>query len=242
MTYGRHYRRNLVLHYYQSGLGCKKLAQLTVPRVSLSTVRRIITRFRRYGDYETPASGRRRRAGLIPSDRVDWLVAFLKERDCTLYLDEMVEQLRDQFGTTYSIWSVCRALLRRRITRKKISVIAARRNVLERAVFKADMAKYNPHQLVFLDETRKEPRTLNRRYGRARARALHSLPFTRHASGFSALGVFTVRGMIDCAVTDERGVDADTFIRHLAEHVVPRVARRPRSRLAVSRCASRAGT
>ena len=53
------------------------------------------------------------------------------------------------------------------------------------------MAKYNPHQLVFLDETRKEPRTLNRRYGRARARALHT-PFTRHASGFSALGVFTV--------------------------------------------------
>ena len=156
--------------------------------------------------------------------------------------DATVEQLRDQFGTTYSIWSVCRALLRRRITRKKISVIAARRNVLERAVFKANMAKYGPHQLVFIDETRKEPRTLNRRYGRARGRALHSLPFTRHASGFSALGVFTVRGMIDCAVTDERGVDAETFIRHLAEHVVPRVARRPRSRLAVSRCASRAGT
>ena len=39
--------------------------------------------------------------------------------------------------------------------------------------------------------------------------------------------------------------DASTLTyqwRHLAEHVVPRVARRPRSRLAVSRCASRAGT
>ena len=96
MTFGRHYRRILVLHYYQSSLGCKKLAQLTVPPVSYSTVRRIIRRFRRYGDYDTPANSRRRRAGLIPSDRVDWLVAFLKERDCTLYLDEMVEQLRDQ--------------------------------------------------------------------------------------------------------------------------------------------------
>ena len=60
MTYGLHYRRRLVLHYYdESGLGCKKLARLTVPRVSYSTVRRIIRRFRRYGDYDTPANSRR---------------------------------------------------------------------------------------------------------------------------------------------------------------------------------------
>ena len=132
MTYGHHYRRNLVLHYYRSGLGCKKLAQLTVPGAGRRDAPRsgAITRFRR-GDYETRCQrpgGPRARPHSQRSRRLARR-ARAQRRGCTLYLDEMVEQLRDQFGTTYSIWSVCVARLLRRRRRavtppRPISVIA----------------------------------------------------------------------------------------------------------------------
>ena len=65
------------------------------------------------------------------------------------------------------------------------------------------------------DKTRKDPRALYRKYGRSlrftRACARHRV--TRAARRYLALGVLSLSGMLDSAITRANGVDADAFCR-----------------------------
>ena len=235
MTYCLTVRRRVVQMAW-GGWGARKIAKATgCLRVSESTVKRIVRQFRQCGDYSTPCAGRRRRPGKIPDDQVQWLLSCLNEQDCTLYLDEMADRLEAKFGTRYRPNLVCATLLRRGVTRKKLTIASTRRNEFERSLFRSNMGGYRPDQLVFIDETRKDPRTLRRRYGRSckGARALAEYAFTRHASGWSALGVMTIDGMIDCGLSNAKGVGAAQFLEHLYVHVLPHLQPWPHARSVV---------
>jgi hypothetical protein len=57
------------------------------------------------------------------------------------------------------------ALERAGISRKKLKKVAAKRNERLKADFIGRMAKYEPEELCFLDETLKDERTLTRMFG-----------------------------------------------------------------------------
>ena len=234
MTYPTRTRRFVVAASW-SGWSGRKIARATFPRISESCVARILTRFKDFGDFSTPCAGKRRRPGKIPDVQVRWLVKRLREEDCTLYLDEMADRLEAQFGTRWRENLICATLLRYGITRKKLTIDSTKRNEFERDLFRENMGHYEPEQLVYIDETRKDPRTLRRRYGRAvsGARARARFAFTRGSSGWSALGVMTVGGMIDCGLTRAKGVTAATFIDQLYHHVLPHLQPYPAPRSVV---------
>ena len=58
-------------------------------------------------------------------------------------------------------------------------------------------------------------------------RALARHHFTRGSRGYSALGVFSIDGMIDHAITRATGVDADRFVDDFFYHVMPHLQAYP---------------
>ena len=169
------------------------------------------------------------RRGAITTRHVNYLVRELR-RDPTLYLDEMRDLVRERFGARYHLSTICRTLMRNKFSRKILSVISSRRNEFDRATFKLTMSHFEAHMLVFLDETRKAARSLERVYGRGPRgqRVICRRYFTRNLSGHSALGVFTLDGMIDCGITNAKGVDTAIFMKMIYEHVIKHLNRFPR--------------
>ena len=64
-----------------------------------------------------------------------YLTHYLKNINPTLYLDEMQGLLIRFFGRKYRIGLICATLIRNGVTRKKLSLIADRRNEYERMVY-----------------------------------------------------------------------------------------------------------
>jgi transposase len=174
------------------------------------TVNNIITRFNEYGDYETERNGRRRRWGRITPEHFEFLRCHLLEVNSELYLDEMQQLLYDKFQVRYRTTLICTTLIRHKITRKKLEFHAKRRCAHEREVFRAVIitAGVQAHHILFIDETRCDPPSEKRRYGRGTrgARVAREAEFTRAARGFSALGVMSVNGgMVACSITNVNG-------------------------------------
>ncbi|EXX77005.1 hypothetical protein RirG_027750 [Rhizophagus irregularis DAOM 197198w] len=90
----------------------------------------------------------------LVKDKVNW------------YLDELVGELEQQTGKLVSIPTLWQSLVYCGISRKKLHQAAYERNELLRSTFIAKVGHdYKPEQLIFMDETSKDERTLSRRYG-----------------------------------------------------------------------------
>ena len=223
MTIARPVRRAIIRLLFQ-GWTAAAIARTGPLAPSRETVFRVRSRYHRHADFATPFDGRRpNRIGSIPRRILYGLINHLITVDCTLYLDEMSEWVWQQFGRRFRARTIGRALRRKGITRKVLTKIAARRCAFERASYHFYMQQYTADQVVYIDETRKDPRTLYRTHGRAyrfsRALARHS--FTRASRGYSALGVLSIDGMLDCAITRASGVDAERFVQNFFDHVLP---------------------
>ena len=72
------------------------------------------------------------RPGKMLRRHVLFIIDFLKTIDPTLYLDEMRDLIIRFFGRKYRIGLICATLIRFGVTRKKLSLIADRRNEYER--------------------------------------------------------------------------------------------------------------
>jgi len=201
---------------------------------SLKTVETVIAYFYLTGLY-SPIRFARQRGGSIPVEHVRWLCKHLREEDATLYLDEMRDLLFERFGRRYPLSTLCATLIRNSYTRKVLSVISSRRSEWDRETFRATVKGFTAEQKVFLDETRKAARSLERVHGRGPRgqRVKVRRFFTRNLSGHSALGMLTIDGMYSCAITDAKGVTADLFIEQLEHHVVPYLNRYPGPRSVV---------
>ena len=75
------------------------------------------------------------RPGKILRRHVLFLIHYLKNVNPTLYLDEKQGSLIRFFGRKYRIGLICATLIRNGVTRKKLSLIADRRNEYERMVY-----------------------------------------------------------------------------------------------------------
>lgn len=123
MTLSTAQRKAIVEAAWTRGWGYRRIAAKSFPRISPATVRRILRRFKKYGDFDTPCGGKRNHRGKIPDAVRQWLVNYLETKDSTLYLDEMRDLLKRRFGIAYRANLICATLLRFKYTRKKLTII-----------------------------------------------------------------------------------------------------------------------
>jgi len=106
---------------------------------------------------------------------------------------------------------------------KKMRKFASERDEAERNVYWAEMTQlvWFPGQLVFIDETSKDGRTLRRSHGRSLTGAeIQQRETILRGRRISILGVFTVSGFIDWHMV-ERGYSAEEFLYAVEYHVLP---------------------
>ncbi|GBB88612.1 hypothetical protein RclHR1_15190002 [Rhizophagus clarus] len=125
--------------------------------------------------------GRKKTLSLADLNILDSLVKDKKD----WYLDEMVDEMERLTGKLISIPTLWRALKHLGMTRKKLQKAAKERSELLRSVFMYKIgSEFKPEQLVFIDETSKDERSLSRAYGYSikNVRVEKSIVFVRVAS------------------------------------------------------------
>ena len=124
----------------------------------------------------------------------------------------------------WNLSTICRALARVGYTRKQLKRWSARRCEALRSVFIDNMrALYFADQLLFIDETRRDGKSLRRRFGRApRGCTPVVLTLPGRSKAHSILAMCSMDGVIE-QVTVEGGFDGelfmDAFETHFLEHV-----------------------
>jgi len=144
----------------------------------------------------------------------------LIEQNPDYFLDELLHLLKtNQFISVHYI-TIHRALERAGISRKKLKKVAAERNERLRADFIGRMAKYEPEELCFLDETSKDERTPARMFGQAKKgqRAKRKAKFV-HGRRLSTEALLTLDGIVACTVV-EGSMTKALFLEYLEHNVM----------------------
>ena len=111
------------------------------------------------------------------------------------------------FGRKYRIGLICAPLIRKGVTRKKLSLIVDRRNEYERMVYMQMIrAHVQGAQVLCFDEARIEATSQDRKYGREEGRRVNALRgMVRGTRGHGVLAVLSLRGMLGVAIFRVRG-------------------------------------
>ena len=149
------------------------------------------------------------------------------QRDPWLYLDEIVERLNTHPCVVncraYNINHIGRQLAVDGFSLKKMRKFASEQDEIERLAYWQAMTALvlYPAQLVFIDETSKDGRTLRRSHGRSLSgqRIVQRETILR-GRRISVLGVFAYSGFIDWHMV-EKGYSAEEFLFAVQYHVVP---------------------
>lgn len=153
--------------YQRVGMG------LTFPRIAknlnlaLSTAHRTFSIFDRSGTVE-PAKRNGSRIEMRALDQQGELyVIGLILNSPTLFLGEIVQQIKNDLGIDLSAATICRLLKRYGHSRKKIRQIAQQRCAALRGQFMAHVHLFNCESFVWIDETGSNKKDHIRKYGYA---------------------------------------------------------------------------
>ena len=95
--------------------------------------------------------------------------------------------------------------------RQKLQLVATQRNEEIRAEFTSDVSIYEPHMLVFIDETGTDRRDALRKYGYSlRGKTPRSNRLLYRGQHLSALTIMSCDGILDVHIEHE-SVNGDTF-------------------------------
>ena len=145
----------------------------------------------------------------------------LIEAEPYLYLDEIQEWLEDEHNVHIPISTLDRNLKECGLSYKRLHKEAMERDHVARAQFREyASANWVADQLVFVDETSKDDRTMYRRYGRAPtgSQATVREPFKR-GTRYSIVAALAVDGYINQRVV-EGSVDGEIFNDFIINEVV----------------------
>lgn len=145
-------------------------------------------------------------------DKVDW------------YLDELVYEMEQRIGKLVSVPTLWRSLQFCGITRKKIQKAAKERNETLRGFYLYNIGmNYTSEQLIFVDETAKDERTLTRLYGYSpiNTRAKKSVVFVR-GKRYTILPALSLEGFIAVDVM-EGSCDKERFQTFILTQVVIKI-------------------
>lgn len=192
------------------------------------TVRRVLERFDEAGQV---AGTSRKNMGRPTTGHIDVrhrpALYQILHHDPWLYVDEIVKRVNEHptvYGErNYNENHVMRQLSVDGFSLKKMRKFASERDEAERNLYWRQMVELVifPGQLVFIDETSKDGRTLRRSHGRSlRGAEIVQEETIMRGRRISVLGVFTTIGFIDFHYVD-RGYSAEEFLYAVRYHVVP---------------------
>ena len=187
-----------------------------------STIRRYRKTWEETGEVYIPSMLKPGRPKAIP----DYVVLFIKmylDMNPDAYLVEIHWLLFDEFGIEASNQTIGRCILQDlNITRKRMRRIAAERDPELRARFYVRMAQYEPHELVFLDETAATERTADRRYGWApKGVACEKVQSLKKSKRWSILPAYTTSGYIAYQIYQGSFTQA-LYNKFVIEQVLPK--------------------
>ena len=136
------------------------------------------------------------------SEQEEFIVLQLFLDSPGIYLREVQLELHDITGSWVDCSTICRTAQRLGLTRQKMKQVAIRRSDILQAQYMVEMEAFNPHTLVFVDETGCERRNSIRWYGyglRGITPVQHQI--TVGGKRISAIGVLTTRGMGRCILS-----------------------------------------
>lgn len=126
-------------------------------------------------------------------------------------LAELKWFLRTDRSVKVSLSTICRALQKLKLGRKKKSLIASERNNRKRAAFRRKIADWDVHQFVFVDEMGTNL-SLTRLYGRAEpgVRVMDAVPSAR-GENCSTIGALAIDG-VRAAMSVPGSIDGDALL------------------------------
>jgi transposase len=187
--------------------------------VSGKSIARWKDNYEEYGDV-APRSCNRGRRRILNHEMLDDLRSLIAETP-SIMLDELCEWLAIYHDQPISTSALSQNLLDAGYTYKMLRRAAAERdNAAREAWMDHVLTHYAADQLVFLDESSKDGRTIFRKYGRSLAgeRAVEVVPLDR-GTRYSILPALTLEGYIAIRVT-EGSIDGAEFYDFVLEDVV----------------------
>ncbi|QRV88413.1 Tc1-mariner class transposase [Ceratobasidium sp. AG-Ba] len=159
---------------------------------------------------------------VLSQNDVRFIASSIKNNPC-IYLDELQTLIRHESGQSVSIPTLSRTLSKHGYSYKRISKAAAERNRLLRAGFTnlAGTIIQRPDQPIFLDETSKDNKTIQRPRGWS-ARGADCDVSTTFVRGtrLTLLAGLNVDGIVGCEVYDG-SVTGDRFLQFLRDFIMP---------------------
>jgi len=197
---------------------------------SVSTVGRIIDHYKRSGNIRKPRQGQGKRDDprwVFSGPRGPKNVLLLEKAFNAGTADSLLRETHDRLSMDQAdlpAYSTMTGALRVHldITGKRLTGQAIERDPQRCADWITRVRQtYTTEQLILIDETHSDDKVANRRFGRSRrgTRAKGVVMFHK-GKRFSALGVFTLDGMLDCHITED-GYDAFKFRCAFRKKVLP---------------------
>ncbi|KAG7096475.1 hypothetical protein E1B28_003906 [Marasmius oreades] len=194
------------LYLLEEGWGLD--AVLDALGVSDDSVRRWRRNEEEYGSVRSPVlpQGRPRILGTAVSIELDQLV----RETPSIFLDEIMGYLAIMHGQSISIPTIQRNLVELGLHRKLIRKIASQRDeALRTSWLDHIIQNYTAEQMVFVDESSKDGRTIARRYGRAqRGETPEEIMSFKRGDRYSILAALALSGYIAVRVVED-SVDSE---------------------------------
>jgi transposase len=147
-----------------------------------------------------------------------------------IYLDEISDFIQDCFDIQLHKGTVSKLLKRFEVTRKRLTVQAAQRELLLRQDYQFKIRGFTADQFVFVDESGSDVRTGDRRYGYAESGVQAVVKrWLQSRKRVSVLPAYTVEGYIT-SITFEGTCTGDMFEAFIIDHVLPKMRPFPESR------------
>lgn len=209
--YSEDFRWRIVFQHCLQGKPIRDVAKDN--HIGHSTVERVVHLYKTTGEVKSIQTKHGPERKLSEQEELIVLQLFLDSPG--IYLREVQQELQDRTGNWVDCSTICRTAQRLGLTRQKMKKVAIRRCDILRAQYMNEMEAFDPHMLVFVDETGCERRNSVRQYGyglRGMTPVQHQI--TVGGKRLSGIGVLTTRGMEDVYLV-EGSVNGDTFLRFI---------------------------
>lgn len=188
--------------------------------VDQSTVCRTVQLFEQTGTVESiQGYHEKTNKRLSRTDELVLMEAVVKQP--SIYLHELQNTLLQTTGTTICLAAIHNFLVYQGFSRKKLSHRALQRSDQLRETFLSEISVYEPHMLVFVDETGSDRRAALRKYGYS----LKGKPATTdtllvRGRRYSAIAAMSLDGIVDVHITGE-SVDGEKFCEFIEKNLLP---------------------
>ena len=137
--------------YEKEGLGFSNLKVARNFHIDVSTVKRVINKFRSTGSVQksTPCT----RSSPKLTAVLQYYIMDLVITNPGIYLHEIQAKVTENYLVNVNCSTICRFLHKSGFSHQKMQIVAKQRNELQRLRHCLDVSLYKAHSLIFVDET-----------------------------------------------------------------------------------------